>query len=228
MNGAAIPTLHEFFARWQVQHNAPDLDPRDTTALRLFLTCTYYLAKPFARRRISPNVVTLFGLALSGLVLLAARRAPAIAGLLVLLSSLTDGVDGAVAALTDRATRIGFVLDSAVDRISDACFVLALRLCGAPWWICVSAICTNWFLEYVRARAGNAGLGEIGVVTVGERPTRVLGTGLSLVLFQVLGRSHEWPLTLGAAIVTVACVIGTIQLAWFLKGALSEHSATAK
>jgi phosphatidylglycerophosphate synthase len=221
-NAGDVPSLDDFFSQWQVQHNAPDLDPRNTTALRLFLTITYRLARPFARRRVSPNAITMVGLILAGMVLATAKPIPAVAGALVLFSSLTDGVDGAVAALSNRATRTGFVLDSAVDRLSDACFVGALVMCGARPWLCVAAVLANWFLEYVRARAGNAGIGEVGVVTVGERPTRVLACGFGLVGYQVLGSTKTWPLDLGAAIVTGACVIGTAQLAHYLKRALDD------
>ncbi len=217
-----LPTLDEFFSQWQVQHNAPDLDPRSTNVLRIFLSITYRLARPLARRRISPNTVTFIGLLLSGVVLVLARRIPALAGLFVLLSSLTDGVDGAVASLTDRATRIGFVLDSAADRLSDAFFVAALYLCGASAWLCVVAVSANWFLEYLRARAGNAGVGEVGVVTVGERPTRVLAAGFGLLGFQVLGRRSVWPLNLGAGLIVGACSVAVIQLAVYLRHALAE------
>ena len=99
-----LPTREEFFAQWQVNHSAPDLDPRNTLALRWFLTFTYACAKPFARRNVSPNVVTLFGLVLGGLALVATNVAPALGGLVVLASSLTDGVDGAVAALSGRSS----------------------------------------------------------------------------------------------------------------------------
>jgi phosphatidylglycerophosphate synthase len=217
-----VPPLEAFFAQWQVQHNAPDLDPRNTTALRLFLTVTYRLARPFARRRVSPNAITMIGLALAGLLLAVARPIPALAGTLVLVSALTDGVDGAVAALSNRASRIGFVLDSAVDRLSDACFIGALVLCGARVWLCAAAVLSNWFLEYVRARAGNAGIGEVGVVTIGERPTRVIAAGFGLIGYQTLGSAKTWPLDLGAALITIACVIGVAQLALYLRRALTS------
>ncbi len=208
-----LPTLDEFFAQWQINHSAPDLDPRNTLALRWFLTFTYACAKPFARRRVSPNVVTLGGLLLGALSLAAARVAPALGGLVVLASSLTDGVDGAVAALTGRSSKIGFVLDSVVDRISDAMFVIALVVIGANERLTAGAIGAVWLLEYTRARSGNAGLGEIGVLTIGERPTRVIASGLALVGAQVLPNRAAWCGNLGALIILVACTLANAQLA---------------
>jgi len=51
--------------------------------------------------------------------------------------SVVEVVGTAVAALTDRVTELGYVLDSMVDRISDGCYLLALWLLGAPAWLCV-------------------------------------------------------------------------------------------
>jgi phosphatidylglycerophosphate synthase len=215
-----LPTRDEFFAQWQINHSAPDLDPRNTFALRWFLTFTYACAKPFARRRVSPNVVTLGGLLLGALALIATRVSPALGGLVVLASSLTDGVDGAVAALSGRSSKIGFVLDSVVDRISDAFFVIALVLIGANERLAAGAIAAVWLLEYTRARAGNAGLGEIGVVTIGERPTRVLASGLALVGAQFLPSRTSWCGNLGALITLVACSVAVMQLGWHLRKVL--------
>jgi phosphatidylglycerophosphate synthase len=215
-----LPTLDEFFAQWQINHSAPDLDPRNTFALRWFLTFTYTVAKPFARRGVNPNVVTLCGLLFGGLALLATKAAPALGGLVVLASSLTDGVDGAVAALSGRSSKIGFVLDSVVDRISDALFVIALVIVGANERLAAAAIAAVWLLEYTRARAGNAGLGEIGVVTIGERPTRVLASGLALLGAQFLPSRTDWCANIGALITLVACSTAVLQLAWYLRKVL--------
>ena len=62
-----------------------------------------------------------------------------LAVVLVVVSGLLDGLDGAVAVLTDRATRWGHVLDSLVDRCSDGLYLVALWLVGAPAGVCVAA-----------------------------------------------------------------------------------------
>ena len=67
------------------------------------------------------------------------------------------------------------------DRVADALFLLALWLAGATAWVCVSAGALTGLLEYARARATAAGMTEIGVVTVWERPTRVIVTALFLL-----------------------------------------------
>jgi CDP-diacylglycerol--glycerol-3-phosphate 3-phosphatidyltransferase len=51
---------------------------------------------------------------------------------------------------------------------------VAVWLVGAPAGLCIAAASVAALQEYVRARAGNAGFSEIGVVTVAERPTRII------------------------------------------------------
>ena len=58
-------------------------------------------------------------------------RWPLVAVGLVVLAGLLDNLDGAVAILSGRTSRWGFVLDSLADRLSDAAYVVALCL-SAP------------------------------------------------------------------------------------------------
>ena len=205
--------LAGWFRRWQDQHNAPDVDPSKTTALRVFLTFTYRLARPLAHRGVSPSSVTIAGLWLAALVPVTAMRLPLVAAGICVVSSVVDGVDGAVAGLTGRATRSGFVLDSVVDRLSEAGFFLALVVAGADARLGAAGWAGVVLLEYTRARAGNAGLGEIGIVTIAERPTRVL-----CVVFGLIGAAiqpdHASAVTSTAALVaTITSVVGVGQLA---------------
>ncbi len=209
--------LAGWFTRWQAQHNAPDIDPAATTVLRGFLTFTYRLARPLARRGVSPTSVTLAGLWLAALVPISAIRLPVAAAAICIVSSVVDGVDGAVAGLSGRATRSGFVLDSVVDRLAEATFLLALVAAGAD----ARAAAAGWagvvMLEYLRARAGNAGVGEIGIVTIAERPTRVL-----CVVFGLLGAGIQpdhaaVPTTVAALLTAGTAIVGIGQLAVHLR-----------
>ena len=103
-----------------------------------------------------------------------------LASVLVGLSGLLDSLDGALAIGTGRASRRGFVLDSVVDRLTEAAYACALWAAGAPGWLAVvfGALC--WLPDYLRARAGQAGVTETGALSVWERPTRVVMTGLTL------------------------------------------------
>jgi CDP-diacylglycerol--glycerol-3-phosphate 3-phosphatidyltransferase len=143
-----------------------------------------------------------------------------VAGALVALSGLLDNVDGAVAVMAGRTSRRGFVLDSACDRVADAGYVTALWLAGAPGPLAVAGGGLAWLQEYVRARAAVAGMEEIGVVTVSERPTRVIVTTTVLLgcgLFPA--GSLAWA-TAGAAAWTCLGVIGLTQLTAVLRRVL--------
>ena len=212
----AVPTLREYFDRWQIQHHAPDLDPAGTTLLRLFLTLTYTCARPFARRNVAPDLLTVLGLVWAGLVVAVAGFSPVTAAVFVLVSVVTDGIDGCVAALNNRATQFGFVLDSVVDRLSDGLYLSALIVAGGePAWA-VAAGGALMTLEYTRARAGGAGLREVGVVTVGERPTRTVASIAGLVGAQLLPEKPWVGPNVGLAIIVVTGVLGTVQLGWYL------------
>lgn len=149
-----------------------------------WLRVVYVGARPFAALRVPPDAVTLLGAAVSGAVAwVAGLGGPwvLLAVALVVASGLLDGLDGAVAVLTDRVTRWGHVLDSFADRCSDGLYLVALWLVGAPAGVCVAGGAAAMLLEYTRARAGAGGMSEVGVITVAERPTRVVITAAFLL-----------------------------------------------
>ena len=111
--------------------------------------------------------------------------------------------------LAGRATRWGYVLDSVTDRCSDLLFLVALWLAGAEPWVCLAGAALMLLQEYARARAGASGMSEVGVVTVWERPTRVIVTAAFLGSAALLG--DPWS-TLGAAAWLALGVVGLVQV----------------
>jgi CDP-diacylglycerol--glycerol-3-phosphate 3-phosphatidyltransferase len=138
-------------------------------------------------------------------------------GVLVLLASFADGLDGAVAVVSGRVTKLGYVVDSVADRLGEAAWLIALWLAGDPAWLAVAAGGVSWLHEYLRARATAGGMAEIGALTVGERPTRVSMAISALIVGGVAGLVHSgWDatvVTLGAAVWLALAVIGLVQLA---------------
>jgi CDP-diacylglycerol---glycerol-3-phosphate 3-phosphatidyltransferase len=205
-----VPTLDEYFARWQILHNAPNVDPRASLPLRWFLTVVYWLARPFARAGVSPNMVTLLGLVQGGATLALAKRLPALSALLILASSFTDGVDGCVAALTDRSTKFGALFDSLADRVTEWCFVGAVVVSGANTWLGIGAAASIGLFEYCRARLLAIGLHDVGPVTIGERPTRVIACTVGVLASALTDSSMVGNVSLG--IVVATSVIALAQL----------------
>jgi CDP-diacylglycerol--glycerol-3-phosphate 3-phosphatidyltransferase len=145
------------------------------------------VARPLARAGISPNAVTVAALvmALAAVPLAAIDgwTGPAAACVAVILSGLLDALDGAVAVQAGRTTKVGFLLDSALDRLADAALPASLAVAaGQGAWVAVAAAAACWWLEYVRARGSLAGVTGRQVITPGERPTRIILTAVGLAL----------------------------------------------
>ena len=90
----------------------------------------YRIANPIVeilgRSGITPNALTFINLALSMVAAyVIATGHFVLGGVLVLVSGLFDLLDGALARFTKQSTKFGAVLDSTVDRISEAA-----TLCG--------------------------------------------------------------------------------------------------
>jgi CDP-diacylglycerol--glycerol-3-phosphate 3-phosphatidyltransferase len=152
-------------------------------------------------------------------------RWPIAAAVLLIVSGLVDNLDGAVAVMTGRTTRWGYVLDSAVDRISDAAYVVAFWALGAPGWLCALAAFLMLLQEYIRARAGAAGMNEVGVVTVWERPTRVIATAAFLLGAGLYpGAAEAWA-AVAAWFWTAAGLVGLVQLTVVVRRRLAGDQA---
>ncbi len=220
---AAVPTRQEYFVRWAGLHG--DYDPSASRLVGGWLSVVYVSARPMASLRVPPDVVTLLGLVVSALVVWLAAlggRWVLAAVFVVVVSGLVDGLDGAVAILTDRVTRWGYVLDSVVDRCSDGLYLVALWLVGAPAWMCVAGGAVAVLLEYTRARAGAGGMSEVGVVTVAERPTRVIITAAFLLGAGLyVSDASQWA-TAGAGAWLVVSVFGFGQLLIVVRRRLSD------
>ena len=175
--GSAAPGLLDraaYRARWTDLHGGAGASGSRLTAA--WLTLIESAARPLARRHVPPDALTALGVVLASAAPIAARaggRWPLAAGGAVAASAVADSLDGSVAVLSGAETGWGFVLDSLADRASDGLHLMALRAAGASPRLGVFAGAGITALEYARARAAAAGFGEIGVITVGERPVRV-------------------------------------------------------
>jgi CDP-diacylglycerol--glycerol-3-phosphate 3-phosphatidyltransferase len=139
-----------------------------------------------SRSGITPNTLTLTNLALNIVAAyVIATGHFLLGGVLILGSGLFDLLDGALARFTKRTTKFGAVLDSTVDRVSEAA-----TLCGLLIWyvaregatleivLILAVLIGSFLVSYVRARA--EGLGwqcQVGLFTRAERVI-VLAVGL--------------------------------------------------
>ena len=209
-----IPDRDGYFDRWSALHGG--YDPRTGNAwLRGWLTMVYAIARPLARRGVQPDVLTISSIWLAGAVFVPADiggRWAMLAGWVLVASGLFDTLDGCVAVLEDRTSTWGYVLDSAVDRVNDGIYLLAVVSVGAPPELAIACGFLFFFMEYVRARAGNAGGDEVGRITIAERPQRVIFLSASIHFGGVFLAQRELVATLGMSIITAMTAVAVAQL----------------
>ena len=149
------------------------------------------LVSALARMGVGPNALTLTGLLLSALsALLAGLGLLTAGGLVFLLAGALDMLDGSLARRTGRATPLGAFLDSTLDRLGEALFLVGLGVFGAlrysgpalVWFtaLLVSALALGQMVSYIRARGESLGVeARLGVMTRPERVV-VLGVGTAV------------------------------------------------
>lgn len=214
---ADVPDLDGYLVRWSALHGGYDMRTGSRVA-RGWLTGVFVLCRPLARAGVLPDVLTGAGVLATGLAALLAGlgglggRWPLVAAVVLTVAAALDNADGCVAVLTDRSSAWGYVLDSLADRASDVLALVALAVVGAPTPLVVVAGGVLGTLEYVRARAAGAGMDEVGVVTVGERPGRLI-TAIFTLLGVGLVPGHAAALaTLGAAVLLALSGVGLAQV----------------
>ena len=145
--------------------------------------------KLLARTPITPNTITWLGfLITAGAAALIATEHLFVAGFVVLVAGVFDMLDGALARLTNRVTRFGGILDSTLDRVSEAILLLALLAVFARDQKVAESLLTGIVLfsslmvSYLRSRIEAMGIDcKIGLFT---RPERVIVLALGLLLSQ--------------------------------------------
>ena len=146
--------------------------------------------------------------------------------LLVLLAAVADGLDGAVAVVTGRVSRLGFVYDSVADRLGELAWLAAFWVAGVPGWLAAAGAAVSWLHEYVRARAAAGGMDGLGIVTLGERPTRVSVAISGLLVGGLAGLLHPGWDTVVVRVAAVAWLgLGVLGLAQLARAVRRELSA---
>ena len=153
--------------------------------VRVWLGAVQRLAAVGPVARTPPALLSALGVAAAAAATIVAAgggRWPLLTAVLVVLVGVLDGLDGAVALRSGRARPLGAVVDAMADRVGDLLLAATLAVLGAPPAWCAAAAVLTLLHEYLRARAGAAGMPGPGAVTVAERPTR-----LALVAVAALG-----------------------------------------
>lgn len=138
---------------------------------------------------------------------------PFAAGWVMLLSGFFDILDGALARLTNQVTKFGGVLDSTLDRLSEAAILIGIMAfflfhAGSEWfqWITLLIGLTlifSFLVSYIRSRAEAAGIEcQVGIFT---RAERVIILALGLLI------PYNLALIIALAIIALLSIITVIQ-----------------
>ena len=179
--------------RWSELHS----DVEVKGIVKYWFIVSKYLAWPFIVLRISPNIIS-FSSILISLPLIFDRSL----WWLVIVALILDGIDGRVAIERKMESKLGSVIDSISDRISEFIWALGLHMAGLNGFLISIFFGCAWVQEYLRARAGGLGYRKIGLVTISERPTRAIFIALVLAMAK-----FELPILILATIVQLISLI---------------------
>ncbi|MBI2167289.1 MAG: CDP-alcohol phosphatidyltransferase family protein [Candidatus Omnitrophica bacterium] len=171
-----------------------------------------------SERKLSPNQLTLAGLAVNFLAGWAYSGGLFIlGGVLVLAASLGDLLDGPLARLTGKASRFGAFLDSTVDRYSDFFLFGGVTYYFAQeesWGWCLAGLgilLGTFVTSYAKARAESLmGSCPVGIF---ERPERIL----ILLIGSFIPPLFGWAL----AILLIGTHVTALQRIFFVRRSLS-------
>ena len=150
-----------------------------------------YFAEPIVtvleKTHVTPNALTCIGLLITiTAAVLVAFKHPFAAGFVVLFAGLFDMLDGALARRTNRVTKFGGVLDSTLDRVSEAVVLIGIAVFyvnqHSTWGVALAGVTmmSSQLVSYIRAKAEAMNINcEIGLFT---RPERVVILSLGLLL----------------------------------------------
>jgi archaetidylinositol phosphate synthase len=170
----------DFFARWSSLHGGAPI----TGVVKGWLSLSFQFAQLFTRIRLTPNGLTFGGIICAAAAWPLARSWWAVP--LVMLALFADGLDGSLAIYSGVDSVRGALIDSFADRVTEAFFFLVFYQIAPT---AATALFLAWILsftqEYIRARAGGLGNKSTGVVTLSERPVRVIFLLVALTSFHV-------------------------------------------
>jgi len=170
------------------------------------------IARVLVKLGFSPSGLTVIGVLIACVAAaLISQGMLAIGGIVMLIAGIFDMFDGAVARMTDRATKFGALFDSVMDRVSEAVVLLGLlwfyledgEQLGAV--LVYVAIVGSTLVSYVRARAEGLGIECKGGLM--QRPERVATLGVGIIV----GQWWEPAVLIVLGVIAALTVVTTVQ-----------------
>lgn len=107
---------------------------------------------------------------------------------ILMFSGASDWADGKIARLLNQSSRLGVLLDPAVDRLYMVTVPVVMALAGiVPWWFVIILLARDGLLAATLPLLWSRGLSALPVTYIGKAATFGLMAGFPLVL---LGTWH--------------------------------------
>jgi len=176
------------------------------------------IASGLSKIGVSPNMATIImlGFAILSLISLGFFENLLLFSIFVFTTGIFDGVDGAIARLKGKSTKIGAFLDSTMDRVSEFIIFLALLLycwneliflIDMKLIIMISFFC-SLMISYSRARAENFFKGDFDVGLM-ARSERLFYLVITSIIAHFFGFMNEF------IFIFMWLVIGTVLFRFF-------------
>ncbi|MEM4298003.1 MAG: CDP-alcohol phosphatidyltransferase family protein [Nitrososphaerota archaeon] len=139
-------------------------------------------------------------------------------GILWLISGFFDAIDGEVARLSSKTSRLGAYLDSMLDKAGEALVCIGMLLSGIVDGVAVLLFCaTSLLVSYARARAEGIGVSLKGV-GIAERAERIILISAASLAAPLYPASLNIALYLGAALASITVAWRTLHVLKSLRG----------
>lgn len=103
---------------------------------------------------------------------------------ILMFSGFSDWADGKLARVLNQYSKLGELLDPAVDRLYLVVVPITLAVAGiVPWWFIVALIVRDGLLAAALPVLRSRGLTALPVLYIGKAATFALMSGLPLVMF---------------------------------------------
>ena len=131
-----------------------------------------------------PNVLSVLRLVLIGVfVYLLVTHAYALAVAVLMLSGFSDYADGKIARMLDQSSKLGELLDPAVDRLFMVIVPISFAIAGlVPWWVIVVLLVRDGLLAAMLPVLRTRGLSALPVTYIGKAATFALMSAFPLIL----------------------------------------------
>jgi CDP-diacylglycerol--glycerol-3-phosphate 3-phosphatidyltransferase len=182
--------------------------------------------------RLTPNAISLTGFLLCvAAAVLVAERLFFLGGLMFVIGSVCDTLDGRYSRMSGKGSPFGAFLDSTLDRIEEGVVLTAVAAYFASRHMqfavaaCVVAVLASLMVSYTRARAEALGVEcKVGIAT---RAVRVVILSIGLLFAKGAGLADFELLAPAVYVLAGLSTITVLQRIFHVRKALTEPAATA-